>query len=306
MAALSRCNGKSAVAESVPVPEVRNSIGVSDLRVSISVLDFLEAQRPHLNTLSGRIYACQEPAAAAELASVADCGGLVLQEVCAIEPSKLPEIVATDTAAFVTALFSLCSSKKPVMPLKEIQATWATLDPEQGRRVAKMQNAALSTLSCFQAILVRDNVRGPKITKLCRFPVERHLNAPGTETVTAFNTHFARTTLINSCAQTPIVLSWPTGPNVLTQLSSAGVPESALQTSDAKVATARALFRDLRLVLHDGPPHGAPWHGDSAPGVDSSPATTKRPRTVAVPPPSAAGGLPAPTPPGAMPGAFGV
>eukprot|EP00913_Durusdinium_trenchii_P015710 g14763.t1 len=188
----------------------------------------------------------------------------------------------------------------------EIQATWATLDPEQGRRVAKMQNAALSTLSCFQAILVRDNVRGPKITKLCRFPVERHLNAPGTETVTAFNTHFARTTLINSCAQTPIVLSWPTGPNVLTQLSSAGVPESALQTSDAKVATARALFRDLRLVLHDGPPHGAPWHGDSAPGVDSSPATTKRPRTVAVPLPSAAGGLPAPTPPGAMPGAFGV
>ena len=228
---------QAAVAESVPVPEVRNSIGVSDLRVSVSVLDFLEAQRPHLNTLSGRIYACQEPAAA-ELASVADCGGLVLQEVCAIEPSKLPEIVATDTAAFVTALFSLCSSKKPVMPLKEIQATWATLDPEQGRRVAKMQNAALSTLSCFQAILVRDNVRGPKITKLCRFPVERHLNAPGTETVTAFNTHFACTTLINSCAQTPIVLSWPTGPNVLTQLSSAGVPESALQTSDAKVATA--------------------------------------------------------------------
>jgi hypothetical protein len=38
------------------VPDVRNSIAAADLRVAASILDFLDLQRPHFQTLSGHSY----------------------------------------------------------------------------------------------------------------------------------------------------------------------------------------------------------------------------------------------------------
>ena len=43
------------------VPDVRNSIGAADLQVAAALLDFMDAQRPHFQTLSGQSYASPPP-----------------------------------------------------------------------------------------------------------------------------------------------------------------------------------------------------------------------------------------------------
>ena len=71
---------------------------------------------------------------------------------------------------------------------------WRQLPEEMVRRIAKMQNSALSAL----IIAVTENTRGPKITKVFKFPLSAHLNAAATPTSTAFSTNDACILLANA------------------------------------------------------------------------------------------------------------
>ena len=266
----------AARAAGAAVPEVRHSIAVEDLKVAASILGFLDNQRPHFQTLTGQWYvsgpvnspAQPPPMAAAPTFAAApssDSFAVTFPEVALVAAENIPQLVATDPAAFVTAAAGLLAPKKTVVPLKEIQSSWRQLPEDRARRVASMQNAALSTLTIFQALVVTENSRGPKITKVCRFPLSAHLNAAPTATAPAFTTTDACVLLANAATpQPPVQMQWPTGANVSKDLSAANVPDSSLTHSDTKVAAARSLLRELRLVFNDKPPREAPWNEDSA------------------------------------------
>lgn len=105
-----------------------------------------------------------------------------------------------------------------------------------------MQNAALSTLTVFQALTITENTRGPKITKVCRFPPAQHLNAAATDSATKFNTH-------DACRECPRC-----GP-------------SCRRTAKSHL---HALFFVSRLVLQDHPAPTAPWHIDLPGSAESA------------------------------------
>ena len=247
---------------------MQNSIAAEDIRVAAAVLDFFDGQRPHFNTLSGQSYVAAPTAAQDEAAVAAaptgDMFGLMLYDVASVEAAGIPALVALDTAAFVTTLVSFLSTRKAVVALKDVQMTWRALPEDKARRVAKMQNAVLSTLTLFHALVVTENSRGPKITKICRFPVAYHLNAASTATNPPFNTHDACTLLANAmCPQPPIHLTWAAEATARKEFGNANVPTQATAPSDSKVSAARSLLRELRLVFQDKPPVGAPWHIDA-------------------------------------------
>jgi hypothetical protein len=263
------------------VPDVRNSIAAADLRVAASILDFLDLQRPHFQTLSGHSYVAAPAPSPQDTTPMlppqpANALGITFSEVAVLASERIAPMVAADTAAFVTAVATILTSKKTVVGLKEIHALWRALPEALARRVSKMQNAALSTLTLFQALVVTENARGPKITKVCRFPLSGHLNAAPTATAPQFSTHDACNLVVNAATpQPPMHIQWPSNQNVAKDLASANVPQSAMEHADAKVATARGFLRELRLVFQDHPPLGAPWANDDVTPLE---AVAKRPR----------------------------
>lgn len=294
---------EAARAAQEPVPDIRNCIEAEDVQVAASILDFLDQQRPHFQTMSGQAYA---PSGLQVVAPVVpqpqDSLAVPFPEAASIAPESIPALVASDTPAFVTAVSTVLASKKVVAPLKDIQGVWKTFPDELGRRISKMQNAALSTLITFQAVLVTENTRGPKITKVCRFPAAAHLNATAVAAAPAFNTHDACILVVNAAApQPPFNVQWPAGASVQKELASANVPPSAMTHSDSKVAAARSLLRELRLVFTDSPPDGAPWNVDDFGSLQQPLPKRLRPEPVQ-PPPGAAlmpalRGVPPPLPP---------
>ena len=262
------------------VPDVRNSIGAAGLQVAAALLDFMDAQRPHFQTLSGQSYASPPPLQACSAPSapevLVDTMGVTFPDVALLDVDRIPQIVAADSAAFVTAAAAFLNTKKTIVALKDIHTLWRDLPDALARRVSKVQNAALSTLTVFQALAVTENARGPKITKICRFPLGCHLNAAASATAPPFSTHDACNLVVNAAAiQPPCILQWPTGPTVAKDLAQANVPQNATAHSDSKVAAARSLLRELRLIFADHPPNGAPWAPD---GHEVAEALPKRPR----------------------------
>ena len=99
------------------VPDVHNAIAAGDLKVAASVLDFLDNQRPHFQTLSGQKYVAAPaqanhlqpmptiaPVPSAPLAPV-DAFGVSFPDVALVASDSVATTATTDSAAFVTAGF---------------------------------------------------------------------------------------------------------------------------------------------------------------------------------------------------------
>jgi hypothetical protein len=94
-------------------------------------------------------------------------------------------------------------------------------------------------------------------------------------------------------------VQWPSGQSVAKELASANVPNHAMTHSDSKVAAARSLLRELRLMLADNPPREAPWTVPEIPAHEPPPKRQRAESLLQLPP--VALGIAPPLPPPTVP-----